>query len=143
MELITTKVCMAKDMGVHGNLFGGNMMAFVDESAAAFVCQICNTPRMVTVRVSEFEFKRPVKVGNILKFYGEVAKFGTTSITVSIVVKKYSVYTQEEEIVTSTNMTFVRIDDEGTPIPISERVKNVYYEKHGIVVEAVQKSQTK
>jgi len=135
MELITTKVCMAKDIGVHGNLFGGNMMAYVDESAAAFVCQICNTPRMVTVRVSEFEFKRPVKVGNILKFYGEVVRFGTTSITVSIVVKKHSVYTQEEDIVTSTNMTFVRIDDEGTPIPISERVKSVYYEKNGIMVK--------
>jgi acyl-CoA thioesterase YciA len=135
MELITTKVCMAKDIGVHGNLFGGNMMAYVDESAAAFVCQICNTPRMVTVRVSEFEFKRPVKVGNILKFYGEVVRFGTTSITVSIVVKKHSVYTQEEDIVTSTNMTFVRIDDEGTPIPISERVKGVYYEKNRIMVK--------
>ncbi|NBO22425.1 acyl-CoA thioesterase [bacterium] len=130
MELITTKVCMAKDIGVHGNLFGGNMMAFVDESAAAYVCQICNTPRMVTVKVSEFEFKRPVKVGNILKFYGEVIRFGTTSITVSIVVKKYSVYTQDEEVVTSTNMTFVRIDDEGSPIPISERVKNIYFQNH-------------
>jgi acyl-CoA thioesterase YciA len=130
MELITTKVCMSKDIGVHGNLFGGYMMAYVDEAAAAYVCEICNTPRMVTVKVSEFEFKRPVKVGSIIKFYGDVVNFGTTSITVSIVVKKFSVYTQDEEIVTSTNMTFVRIDDEGSPIPISERVKSVYYSKH-------------
>lgn len=132
MELITTKVCMAKDIGVHGNLFGGYMMAYVDEAAAAYVCEICNTPRMVTVKVSEFEFKRPVRVGHIIKFYGDVVKFGTTSITVSIVVKKFSVYTQDEEIVTSTNMTFVRIDDEGSPIPISERVKTAYYLKHNI-----------
>lgn len=123
---------MAKDIGVHGNLFGGNMMAFVDEAAAAFVCQICNTPRMVTVRVSEFEFKKPVKVGHILKFYGEVVKFGTTSIIVSIAVKRFSVYTQVEEEVTSTNMTFVRIDEEGSSIPISERVKSLYLEKHKI-----------
>jgi len=121
---------MAKDIGVHGNLFGGYMMAYVDEAAAAYVCEICNTPRMVTVKVSEFEFKRPVKVGSIIKFYGDVVNFGTTSITVSIVVKKFSVYTQDEEIVTSTNMTFVRIDDEGSPIPISERVKSVYHLKH-------------
>lgn len=35
MELITTRVCMASQIGVHGNLFGGEMMALFDESAAA------------------------------------------------------------------------------------------------------------
>lgn len=123
MELIGTRMCMTRDIGVHGNLFGGGMMSFVDEVAAAWVCQLCNTPRMVTVRVSEFEFKKPVKVGHILRFYGEIVRFGTTSITVSILVKRRNVYTGDEEEVTATNMTFVRIDDEGLAIPISTRVK--------------------
>ena len=33
MELITTRVCMASQIGVHGNLFGGEMMSILDESA--------------------------------------------------------------------------------------------------------------
>ena len=132
MELIGTRMCMTRDIGVHGNLFGGSMMSFVDEMAAAWVCQICNTPRMVTVRVSEFEFKKPVKVGHILKFYGEIVRFGTTSITVSILVKRRNVYTGDEEEVTATNMTFVRIDDEGLAIPISTRVKEKWRLKTGL-----------
>jgi acyl-CoA hydrolase len=40
--------------------------------------------------------------------------------------RKHNVYTGEQEIVTSTNMTFVRIDEEGNAIPISERVKLRY-----------------
>ena len=136
MELITTKVCMAKDIGVHGNLFGGNMMAYVDEAAAAYVCQICHTPRMVTVKVSEFEFKKAVKDGHILKFYGEVVRVGRTSITVSIVVKRFNVYTREEEVVTSTTMTFVNIDEEGKPIPIDERVR-VAYENGNLVNNSI------
>jgi acyl-CoA hydrolase len=39
MELVTTKICMALDIGVHGNMFGGNMMAFLDEVAGAYACQ--------------------------------------------------------------------------------------------------------
>jgi acyl-CoA hydrolase len=27
---VTSKLCMAKDLGVNGNLFGGNMMCWID-----------------------------------------------------------------------------------------------------------------
>jgi len=129
MELITTKICMALDLGVHGNLFGGNMMAFLDEAAAAYSCQLCDTPRMVTKKIEEVVFENPVKVGNILKIYGEVDKIGTTSITVKLEARKHNVYTGQQKLVCSTKMVFVRIDDEGSPVPISERVKIRYFER--------------
>jgi acyl-CoA thioesterase YciA len=132
MELITTKICMALDLGVHGNLFGGNMMAFLDESAAAYTCQLCDTPRMVTKKIEEVVFQNPVKVGNILKIYGEVDKIGTTSITVKLEARKHNVYTGQQKLVCSTKMVFVRIDDEGSPVPISERVKLRYFERKKI-----------
>lgn len=56
MELITTKICMGLDIGVHGNLFGGKMMSFLDEAAAAYSCQICDTPRMITKKIEEVVF---------------------------------------------------------------------------------------
>jgi acyl-CoA thioesterase YciA len=129
MELITTKICMALDLGVHGNLFGGNMMAFLDEAAAAYSCQLCDTPRMVTKKIEEVVFQNPVKVGNILKIYGEVDKIGNTSITVKLEARKHNVYTGQQKLVCSTKMVFVRIDDEGSPGPISERVKLRYFER--------------
>jgi len=129
MELITTKICMALDLGVHGNLFGGNMMAFLDEAAAAYSCQLCDTPRMVTKKIEEVVFENPVKVGNILKIYGEVDKIGNTSITVKLEARKHNVYTGQQKLVCSTKMVFVRIDDEGSPVPISERVKIRYFER--------------
>ena len=30
MELVTTKICMALDLGVHGNLFGGSSIPISD-----------------------------------------------------------------------------------------------------------------
>jgi acyl-CoA hydrolase len=39
------------------------------------------------------------------------------------------VYTGKQEVVTHTNIKFVRIDDEGNPVSISERVKTRYQER--------------
>lgn len=129
MELISAYICKASDIGVHGNMFGGNMMSLIDECSAAYASQICDTPRVVTIKVDELVFKKPVKVGSILKCYGEVKEFGNTSVTLYIEMRKHNVYTGKQEVVTHTNIKFVRIDDEGNPLPISERVKTRYTER--------------
>ena len=129
MELITTFLTKASDIGIHGNLFGGSMMSLIDESAAAYAMQLCDTPRMVTVKIDELVFKKPVKVGNLLKVYGKVIQFGTTSVSIYIEVRKHNVYTGNQDTVTHTNIKFVRIDDEGNPLAISERIKTRYAER--------------
>lgn len=126
MELITTRVCMASQIGVHGNLFGGEMLSILDESGAVYTCQICDTPRMVTKKIEEVIFQRPVKTGNLIKIYGSVENIGNTSITINLEARKHNVYTGVQDLVCSTKMVFVRIDDEGAPVPISERVKKRY-----------------
>jgi acyl-CoA thioesterase YciA len=129
MELITTKICMTLDIGVNNSLFGGNMLSFLDEAAAAYCCQVCRTTKMVTKKLEEVVFESPVKVGNILKIYGEVDRIGNTSITLKLEARKHNVYTGKQDIVCSTKMVFVKIDEEGNPIPISERVKSNYPEE--------------
>lgn len=129
MELITSHICKASEIGVHGNMFGGNLLSLIDESAAAYSTQLCDTPRMVTIKIEELVFKKPVKVGNLLKIYGRVIEFGTTSLSIYIEVRKHNVYTGEQEVVTHTNIKFVRIDEEGNSIPISDRVKSRYQER--------------
>jgi acyl-CoA thioesterase YciA len=120
---------MTSKLGVHNNLFGGYMLSLLDEAAAAYACQICDSTKMVTKKMEEVVFESPVKVGNIIKIYGEVDKIGTTSITIKLEARKHNVYTGHQKIVCSTKVIFVKIDDEGTPVPISDRVKKRYYER--------------
>ena len=129
MELITTYLCKASDIGVHSNMFGGTILGIVDQSAAAYASQICDTPRMVTVKIDELIFKNPVKEGNIIKVYGSVQEFGNTSVTLYMEVRKHNVYTGNQEVVIHTNIKFVRIDEEGNSIPISDRVKIRYKDR--------------
>ena len=126
MELISTHPIKKSDLGFHGNLFGGKCLSWLDASAAAFVMQICDTPRMVTVAIDKCVFKRPAKEGQLLKIYGSIEKIGNTSITVYTEARSHSVYSGQQNIILSTSITFVRIDEQGEPIPISERVKNKY-----------------
>jgi len=129
MEHITTFLVKASDIGLSNNMFGGVILSLIDESAVSYAMQVCDTPRMVTVKIDELVFKKPVKVGNLLKVYGNVIEFGTTSVSIYIDVRKHNVYNGNQETVTHTNIKFVRIDDEGNPLAISERIKTRYSER--------------
>jgi len=126
MEFITQKICMAKDLGVHGNLFGGYMLSWIDEAAFSMAAAICRTPNMVTLKIAEVIFKKPVKEGFQIKIYGEVIRVGNTSITLYIDARKYNVISEEETTVCSTEITFVRIDQSGEAVPIPQQVRDKF-----------------
>lgn len=132
MEVLTTKICKKQDLGVHNNLFGGTMLSWIDEAAAAYVMDVCRTPNMVTFKMDEVFFKSPVKENNLIKIYGVVSSFGKSSCTTSIEARKYNVYTGEETVVCSTEIVFVRIGDDGRAIPIAPELKEAYNKRLGI-----------
>jgi len=129
MDLITTYFCKASQVGYHGNLFGGRMLAWLDEAGAAYAAQCCDSPRMVTKHISSVTFEKPVRPGQIIKIYGEVKKVGNTSITIRLEARRHSVYNGTQRNVCTTDMVFVRIDGDGEAIPLSQKVKDKYNKK--------------
>ena len=123
MELLNTHPVKKSDLGFHGNLFGGKLLAWLDASAAAFAAQFCDTPRMVTISIDKCVFKKPAKEGQLLKIYGNVEKIGTTSITLKLEARSHNVYNGRQTVILSTNIAFVRVDEQGDAIPISDRVR--------------------
>lgn len=123
MQLITTHPVKKSDLGFHTNLFGGKLLAWLDAAGAAFAMETCDTPRMVTVKIDECIFKKPAKEGQLIKIYGNVAKVGNTSIEMYMEARAHNVYSGHQTVILSTIVTFVRIDENGDPIPISDRVK--------------------
>tara|TARA_A100001515_G_scaffold144947_4_gene150887 strand:+ start:1290 stop:1703 length:414 start_codon:yes stop_codon:yes gene_type:complete len=123
MELISTHYVMAKQVGYHGNLFGGTMLAWIDEAGAAFACQIADTGRMVTKYMSEVNFERAVRPGQLIKLYGRCLKIGKTSVTIEIEARRHSIYNGTQKPVCKCNIVFVRIDGDGEPVPIAPHVR--------------------
>jgi acyl-CoA thioesterase YciA len=135
MELLNTHPIKKSDLGFHGNLFGGKLLAWIDSAAAGYSMQLCDTPRMVTVSIDKCYFEKPAKEGQLLKIYGRPSKLGNTSITLYMEARAHNVYTGNQTIILRTNIRFVSIDDEGNPIPIGEkgrvRIKRLLDEMEG------------
>jgi acyl-CoA thioesterase YciA len=126
LQLISTHPIKKSDLGFHANLFGGKLLAWLDASAAAYAMEVCDTPRMVTVKIDECVFKKAAKEGQMIKMYGSVDTIGTTSITLYMEARSHNVYSGKQNVILSTNIKFVRIDENNDPIPISERVKDKF-----------------
>jgi acyl-CoA thioesterase YciA len=124
MELISTHPIKKSDLGFHGNLFGGTLLKLIDSAAAGYSMQLCDTPRMVTVSIDKCFFEKPAKEGQLLKIYGYPTKLGTTSVSLYMEARAHNVYTGNQIVVLKTNIRFVRIDEEGNPIPINEKGRN-------------------
>ncbi len=104
---VASRLCMIKDLGVSGNLFGGNMMAWLDEVAAIFAIQVTGGENMVTVHYSDMTFKQPVKERDIVDFYCGKVRRGTTSVTFEIMARC------EEKTVFCADAVFVALDRNG------------------------------
>jgi len=123
MEQLNTHPIKKSDLGFHGNLFGGKLLAWIDSSAAGYAMQICDTPRMVTVSIDQCNFEKPAKESQLLKIYGLPTKVGNTSITLYMEARAHNVYTGKQDLVLKTQITFVQIDEGGNPIPLGEKAK--------------------
>ena len=126
MDLISTYFVKSSQVGYHGNLFGGKMLAWLDEAGAAYASQCCDTPRMVTKHISAVTFEKPVRPGQLIKIYGGVLKVGNTSITIRLEARRHSVYNGSQRNVCTIEMVFVRIDGDGEPVPLTEKVRKKY-----------------
>lgn len=98
---------MPSDANIHGDVFGGWIMAQVDVAGAIPAARRANG-RVATIAVTSFLFKNPVFVGDLLSFHAQVVKTGTTSITVEV-----EVYAErmrlETEVVKVTEATLVYV----------------------------------
>src|SRR5919205_844700 len=82
-ELVMRVMPMPADANGNGDIFGGWIMAQVDLAGSVLPARIAKG-RITTVAVNQFVFKQPVSVGDLLSFYANVTRVGTTSVTVHV-----------------------------------------------------------
>jgi acyl-CoA hydrolase len=82
MRFHTRKWVKPEDLNPNGTLFGGQLLAWIDEEVALYtIIQLENT-RIVTKHMSEINFISSAKQGDIIEIGINVVRFGTTSLTV-------------------------------------------------------------
>ncbi len=117
-EPVLRVVPMPADANQHGDIFGGWIMAQVDIAAGVLAARHARG-RVVTVAVNEFQFKQPVFIGDVLSFYCEIVRVGTTSITVNEEVYAQRNPSDVETVkVTEATLTYVATGPDRRPRPV-------------------------
>lgn len=117
-ELITRRLCLIKDTGHAGVLWGGNMMAWVDEAGAIYAGRQVKNRFMVTKAFTEIDFQSRVVPGDMVSFYGRVARWGRTSLSIDLRVSATHPAEDAEREVLRVTGVFVAIRDDGEKEPI-------------------------
>ena len=96
-----------------GYLFGGQLLAWVDEMAWLAASADYPGCRFVTRALATVEFCKPVTAGTTLRFICTEKKKGQTSVSYEVSVKGRAPHSHLEKDVFFTIITFVALDDAG------------------------------
>lgn len=114
MRFHTRKWVKPEDLNPNGTLFGGQLLAWIDEEAALYTIIQLENSRIVTKYMSEINFMASAKKGDIIEIGIDVTKFGKTSITMKCEARNKMT---RETILTVDNIIMVNLGKDGKPAP--------------------------
>jgi acyl-CoA hydrolase len=114
MRFHTRKWVKPEDLNPNGTLFGGKLLAWIDEELALYsIIQLENT-RIVTKHMSEINFRSSAKQGDIIEIGIDVVKFGFSSLTLKCEARNIMT---RETIITIESITMVSLGADGKSQP--------------------------
>jgi|SRR5690348_9277763 acyl-CoA thioesterase YciA len=117
-DLTVRVAAMPADTNANGDIFGGWVLSQMDVAGGIAAAEHANG-RVVTIAIDAMTFIRPVKVGDVLCVYTAVDKVGRTSMKVHVEAWARRRLTHDREKVTDATFTYVAIDEDGRPRPVS------------------------
>lgn len=112
-ELSLRTVAMPADTNPSGDIFGGWIMSLMD-LAAGIAAGAVAKGRVATAAVSNLSFLQPVKVGDVVCVYTDIARTGRTSVTLAV--ETWVARGQSERTrVTAAEFVLVAVDQHGKP----------------------------
>ncbi|WP_164216954.1 acyl-CoA thioesterase [Virgibacillus sp. YIM 98842] len=128
---IKTAHVLPPDTNSHGTLFGGRLMAYIDDVAAISAVRHARNP-VVTASTDSVDFLAPVKEGHSIYLESFVTWTHRTSMEVFVKAVTENLLTGDQKVCTTAFLTFVAVDENGKPTavpkvyPESEQEKILY-----------------
>lgn len=114
MKFHTRKWVKPEDLNPNGTLFGGRLLAWIDEEVALYTVVQLENNFIVTKYMSEIDFKSSARQGDIIEIGIDVVSFGTSSITLECEVRNMMT---RETIITINKIIMVNLDKYGKSKP--------------------------
>ena len=129
---IQTKLVLPPDTNHMNSIFGGKVLAYIDEIAGIAAMKHSRRQVVVTASIDSVDFLSSAHVGDVLELEANVTSVGRTSMEVYVRVKSHNLQTGEEKLTTESFLTLVAMGDDGKPttvpavIPESEGEKRFF-----------------
>ena len=112
MRFHTRKWVKPEDLNPNGTLFGGKLLAWLDEELALYTIIQLENSRIVTKHMSEINFRSSARQGDIIEIGIDVVKFGHTSLILKCEARNMMT---RETIITIDETTMVSLGENGKP----------------------------
>ncbi len=113
---------MPRDTNAHGTVFGGTILSYIDVAGGVEAVRHTLHNRFVTIAMKEVIFHEPVFIGDLVSFYAETTRVGSTSITIHVVVEAERFGTPGEKVkVTEAEVTYVAINKKREKVKIGNK----------------------
>ncbi|MEK9200112.1 acyl-CoA thioesterase [Ureibacillus sp. 179-F W5.1 NHS] len=130
-----THLVLPPDTNHHQSIFGGRVLAYIDEIAAITSMKHARS-EVVTASFDSVDFISPAYAGDILELEAMVTSTGRSSMEVYVRVMSRNIKTGVEKLTTESFVTMVAVNKEGKPIPVpsvypeTEREKQLFETGH-------------
>lgn len=114
---VQASLVLPSDSNSHGTIFGGAMMAYIDE-VAAIAAMRHSRMSVVTASIDSIDFLTPAKMGNSVCLDAFVCSTGTSSMEVFVKVISEDLLSGERKLTATSFLTFVALDENGKPTPV-------------------------
>ncbi|ARI75957.1 acyl-CoA thioesterase [Halobacillus mangrovi] len=105
------------DTNSHGTLFGGKLMAYIDDVAAIAAVRHCRKP-VVTASTDSVDFLQPVFEGDTICLEAFVTYTHNTSMEVFVKAITENLLTGDRKVCTTAFLSMVAVDENNEPTPV-------------------------
>jgi len=114
---IQTIIVLPPDTNHLNTIFGGRVVACIDEIAAIAAMKHSNTT-VVTASIDSVDFVSSARAGDVLELEAVVSFTGRTSMEVFVTVHSMNLLTNETKLTTESFVTMVSLDEHYKPTPV-------------------------
>jgi acyl-CoA hydrolase len=114
---IQTKLVLPPDTNHLQTIFGGKVLAYIDEIAAITAMKHSNTA-VVTASIDSVDFVSSARVGDVLELEAIVTSTGRTSMEVFVSVHSTNLLNGNKKLTTESFLTMVSMDENNKPAPV-------------------------
>lgn len=115
---IKSSIVLPPDTNHHGTMFGGKLMAYIDDIATIAATRHARRP-VVTASTDSVDFLHPVKEGDAICLSAFVTWTHRSSMEIFVRVITEDLLSGERKVCATSFLTFVALDDEGKPVPVA------------------------